>query len=185
MKKLWLIAAGVLMLSGSMAVAEEQGTPCKVGLVPGVEAPQTSYVTGLDFGLLATKTQKIEGLQAAIFYAATTEKSAGVQVAIVNKSVDFDGVKYGFVNIVDNMRGYSDGLVNLSNTFAGVQSGLFTKSRSMRGVQFGFVNVCDDMGGMQVGLVNYTRLMRGLQIGLVNIITESKLPVMIVANARF
>lgn len=185
MKRIWLLAASVAVLSVMPAAAAEQGTPFKISLVPGVEAPHTAYVAGVDLGLIAAKTGKVEGVQAAIGYVATTDYSAGVQIAVVNKAVDFDGVKYGFINIAENMRGYSDGFVNLSTTFVGVQSGLFTKTRSMRGVQFGFVNVCDDMGGVQLGLVNYTRLMRGVQVGLVNIITESPLPAMVLANAYF
>jgi hypothetical protein len=41
------------------------------------------------------------------------------------------------------------------------------------------------VSGLQLGFVNFTENMNGIQIGLVNFIKTGKLPVMIIANAKF
>ena len=47
------------------------------------------------------------------------------------------------------------------------------------------VNVAYDVTGCQLGLINACDRMHGVQIGLLNLINESKLPVMVIANAAF
>lgn len=41
------------------------------------------------------------------------------------------------------------------------------------------------VSGLQLGFLNMTENMNGIQIGFLNFIKDGKLPVMIIANARF
>ena len=58
-------------------------------------------------------------------------------------------------------------------------------SDKFRGCGIGLINTAYDARGCQIGLVNACDRMHGVQIGLLNLINESKLPVMVIANAAF
>lgn len=56
---------------------------------------------------------------------------------------------------------------------------------AFKGFSCGAVNYATSFTGFQLGLVNGAEKMHGVQIGAVNLIAESKLPVMVIANASF
>ena len=58
-------------------------------------------------------------------------------------------------------------------------------AQTFTGFACGLVNVAYDVTGCQLGLINACDRMHGVQIGLLNLINESKLPVMVIANAAF
>ena len=85
--------------------------------------------------------------------------SGGLELAIVNANQDeYSGWAFG-------------ALVNYSDKF--------------RGFGCGLVNVAYEVHGLQLGLVNACDRLHGVQFGLVNLICESRLPIMVLANAWF
>ena len=58
-------------------------------------------------------------------------------------------------------------------------------ANKFRGFGLGLVNVAYEVNGCQLGLVNACDRMHGVQFGLINLICESKLPIMVLANASF
>lgn len=67
-----------------------------------------------------------------------------------------------------------------------MQYSVYNTTKEMDGVQLGIVNYAEKFSGFQFALVNYTVTMgKGLQIGVVNFIKNSKLPAMVIANAKF
>jgi len=155
MKK--IMAATVVLLAGASASFAGESSFGKLSLFDEIAYPKVKTVNGVELGLIYSKTPQIRGLQWNFIY---------------NKSEDLMGVQMAFVNSADTAAGLQDGVVNIT--------------RDMKGVQFGFVNYAEKFSGFQLALVNYTVVMeKGLQIGLVNIIKNSKLPVMVIVNARF
>jgi hypothetical protein len=181
----WLFGIAWLVATG-LASAENLPLPVKLSLVPGVAtSSDTEAVEGLDLGFLAVHTKSVQGFQIAPFYAGLNEASSGGQAALVACSGDFEGEKGGLVSITGNMKGTHVGLVCVAQDVIGYQHSLISITHSIHGVQTGFVNVSREVRGFQFGVLNYTDAMRGLQIGLFNIITQSSLPFMVGANARF
>ena len=74
----------------------------------------------------------------------------------------------------------------MSETFKGVSfSAVNWNEGEVTGVQWGFFNMAKSVSGLQFGFLNMTENMNGIQIGFLNFIKNGKLPVMIIANARF
>ncbi|HOX21923.1 MAG TPA: hypothetical protein PLL10_00550 [Elusimicrobiales bacterium] len=154
MKK--LIAVAVILLSSASVSFAGDSSWVKLSLFDQIAYPNVKTVKGADLGLIYSNTPAVRGLQYNFIYA---------------KTEDIEGVQLAFVNSADSAAGLQYGCVNLT--------------KDMKGVQLGFVNVADKFSGFQFALVNYTKVMeKGLQIGLVNVIKNSKLPIMVVANAR-
>ena len=154
MKK--LIAVAAIILAGVSTSFAGDTSWGKLSLFDTIAYPNVKTLKGVELGLIYSKTPEVRGLQWNLIY---------------NKSEDMEGVQLAFVNSADAAAGLQYGCVNLT--------------KDMKGVQLGFVNVADKFSGFQFALVNYTKVMeKGLQLGLVNIIKNSKLPVMVVANAR-
>jgi hypothetical protein len=186
LKKFFYMAVAVFILSGSAdAASAGDPKPFKFSVADNVYTPKTDYVKRLDFGLFATKTRKVSGIQVAFISAILIEKSEGLQYCFISKSGYFDGAKLGFLATSENMRGFQAGFVSVANNFDGFQAGFIVKSKVVKGVQVGLINSSDDVNGVQVGIINCTKTMNGIQIGLLNIIKNSKLPAMIILNAYF
>lgn len=185
MKRLFgAVMAAVLMGAGAVQ-AQEGFSRVKLSLVPPVATSDAPLVSGLDFGLLATRTERLEGVQLGIFYAGLTGESYGAQAGLYAKSGDFYGEKWGLVAVADDVKGLNSGIVALCRDIIGYESGWYCQARSIKGMQAGLVNVAQRVSGFQLGLVNYTETMNGVQVGLLNIITKSSLPAMIVLNYKF
>jgi len=174
-----------LVFVAGAVMAEEKPGHFNLSLLPSIQTSSNPAVEGLDLGLLATSKSRVEGVQTGFVFANTRETSIGLQLALVAKSEDFYGMKYGFVNIGRNFCGEASGFINMLDDTDGLASGFINSCGRVRGVMYGAVNVADEVRGVQLGFVNYTKDMSGIQIGLVNIISRSSLPVMVIVNGRF
>ena len=155
MKRLFITMA--LLAFGTSSAFAADSSFIKLSLLDELALPSVSEVKGLELGLIYSKTEKMDGLQYTFIYSKA-EKLRGVQVGFVTNAEKASGLQWGAVNI----------------------------AKDMAGAQIGWVNYADKFTGFQFGLVNYTKRMEsGVQIGLVNIITNSSLPGMVFANAKF
>jgi hypothetical protein len=184
MKKVICLVTVLMMLAPVIGFARE-AAPFKFSVVTPLQVPDKATVHGVDFGLLTTTSDNVDGLQLALIYGRIQKKAMGVQMAIVSSSEDFDGAKWGVVALSKNVRGYNSAFVCVARDLIGYQTGIYAQSRKITGVQAGFINVADDVSGLQFGLVNYTGTMDGVQVGLANIIRKSSLPFMVLVNAKF
>ncbi|MGN0833829.1 MAG: hypothetical protein ACI4RD_09320 [Kiritimatiellia bacterium] len=113
----------------------------------------------------------------------------GGQLGLVNYTTDFCGAQFGGVinwNVLASS-GLQVGLVNANQgEFTGwAFGGVVNYADIFRGFGCGLVNVAYEVTGFQLGLVNACDRMHGVQFGLLNLICNSKLPIMVVANAAF
>lgn len=145
----------IILSACSAAFAGVADRPAKLSLLPGIALPDTESVRGLDLGIFGTRTDKVDGIQSALFYARLDEKSRGVQYSCVTLAEDFTGFKLAFVNT----------------------------GRNVRGMMMGVVNSSGEMRGFQLGVVNVSTTMYGVQLGLVNVIRTGNLPFMVLLNA--
>ena len=130
-------------------------------------------VSGFDFGLLGTTTEKVDGFQFGILYARTTEKLNGLSLSLFNRDRDVDGMQLGAFSLAErDLWGVQMGAVNIAQ-------------QSMRGVQLGAFNYAWYIRGVQLGVVNYAHRLKGVQLGLINIASNGIVPAMIIVNARF
>lgn len=133
-------------------------TPIKLSLWKKIATPKdANSVCGLEFGV-GDYTPELVGVSWNCIYSKTDSAKGWQHGGIVTISKQFDGFQTGWIN-------WNDGEVS------GLQMGLFNISKSISGVQIGFLNMTESMNGIQIGLLNY--------------IKESKVPVMIIANAKF
>ena len=137
-----------------------------VGLVEGLE----NFV-GIQVAAVGLSHSTAGGLQAALVTFDTT--FIGLQVAALNwDNGDSAGVQFAAVNAnQSDFTGWSAGALNASLRYTGFQLGVF--------------NFADDLTGFQLGVINATQRLSGLQIGVLNLVCESKLPIMVIANAGF
>lgn len=177
------VLLAVALIAGQ-AIAADAGH-FNLALLPVVETNSNSAIEGIDLGLLGTSKSRVEGVQTGFIYADTKETSIGFQLALVAKSEDFYGMKYGFVNIGRATYGESVAFINMLGDTYGVASGFVNNCGKVKGAMSGFVNVAEEVRGLQIGFVNYTQDISGIQIGLVNVIAKSSLPVMVIVNGRF
>jgi len=155
MKKIILSGLLVFLFSVSLFAS----SIVKVGLWGDLCVPKTDEVTGVDFGIITTNTQKqVTGLQGSFIYSRT-EKMVGLQHSSVCSADTVEGMQWGYFN-------------RARNKLTGLQAGVVNVADSMTGVQIGFWNVADNM-------------VQGLQIGIINIIRNSSLPFMVILNAKF
>jgi hypothetical protein len=127
MKKIFVLAVIITVVACTSSLFAADGiTPIKLSLVPNVCVPADNTVHGLDFGLLASKVQEVQGLQLSWFWSGTEKKMVGLQTALVDTGNAVEGVQWGFYN----------------------------GAKNMNGLQLGFINVADNIKGLQVGLVN-------------------------------
>ncbi|MHB9156355.1 MAG: LA_2272 family surface repeat-containing protein [Endomicrobiales bacterium] len=181
MARIACVVAGILLFSAGTGAA----APLKFSVVPGIETPRVKTVNGLDFGLLATSTSKINGCQIGLVYGRITARSIGAQIAPLAVSGDLDGAKWGIVSVASDLRGYNAAFVALCGSIIGVQQGVVCRSRGLLGLQVGIANFSVNASGLQLGLFNYTEKMDGVQVGLLNIITTSSHPAVPFFNFHF
>ncbi|MDR2251877.1 MAG: hypothetical protein LBD98_03525 [Endomicrobium sp.] len=118
-----------------------------------------------------------------------------------NHTPNFRGVGWNIIySQTDDAKAWQTGIVTISKQFVGLQTGFLSMSETFKGVSFGavnwnegevtgfqwgFFNMAKSVSGLQLGVLNMTENMNGIQIEFLNVIKDSKLPVMIIANARF
>jgi hypothetical protein len=179
-----ILTVSVLFIGVSFIFAKENTTPIKLSLVPSISTPKKDIVEGLDLAVVSTKAKKVTGLQFSFIYAEIAEKSKGAQIAVYSETKDFDGAKAGFISLSENVQGYNLGAICFTDDFKGCQTGLITSNNSIKGLQAGIVNVSENVTGVQIGMVNLCENMNGIQFGIFNVIRQSRLPFMVIINAK-
>jgi len=155
MKKIIAIAA--LFMAGFSTAFAADSSWGKLSLFDTAALPDVKTVKGIELGLVYSNTPDLTGFQFTFLYGRT-ENLTGIQMAFVANAKKASGIQLGAANMTSEMTG----------------------------AQLAFINYAETFTGFQLGLVNYVKTMQsGLQIGFVNIITNSKLPAMVIANAKF
>jgi len=174
------------------------------GVDAGVAALSTGSFAGVQAAAMTWTEGDVYGIQAALLANVVAEEmiaiqaapvnviwgdAGGLQVGAVNYDADFAGLQVG--GVINWNRGTSYGLqvssINANqDEFLGCSLGaLVNYSGKFKGFACGLVNVSYEVTGYQLGVVNACDYMHGVQIGLINLICESKLPIMVIANASF
>ena len=174
------------------------------GLDLGVAEMCGGSFAGLQGSVLSWTEDNAYGLQLGMLGNVVNGRSIALQIGCVN--VDWDdatGVQLGVANYNSNYAGVqfagvinwnkisSCGLqlspinANQAEYFGWAFGAIVNYSEKFRGFGCGFVNVAYEVTGLQLGVVNACDRMQGVQLGLVNLICESKLPIMVLANANF
>jgi len=166
MKKVLLALCTVF----AFAAVSFAGTPIKLSLWDKIAVPNNDSVCGLEIGI-GTYTPNLRGVGWNIIYSQTDDAKAW-QIGIVTISKQFVGLQTGLLSMSETFKGVSFGAVNWNEG-------------EVTGVQWGFFNMAKSVSGLQLGFLNMTENMNGIQIGFLNFIKDGKLPVMIIANARF
>jgi hypothetical protein len=181
MKKL-LLSFCLLCAFGAVSFA---GTPIKLSLWEQIAVPNDDSVCGLEIGIGAY-TPELVGVGWNFIYSKTDDAKAW-QTGIVTISKQFLGLQTGLLALSENFKGVSFGFANWNKErFTGISCGLASwNDGDITGIQFGLLNIAKSVSGLQFGFINMTENMNGIQIGLVNFIKTGKLPVMIIANAKF
>jgi len=157
MKKLLGLVLVLMTFVVLSAHAASGSTPVKLSLFPPLTVPSNDTVHGLDFAIISSIIKETQGVQLAWIYAKSSDKVVGLQYALVTKTSAMTGAQLSFVGMADDVTG----------------------------LQWGFYNCAKSVKGVQLGFINITENMQGIQIGLVNNIKNSKLPWMVIANAKF
>lgn len=145
-------------------------------------------VYGVQLSALANVVHgRMAGLELGTVNTLWTE-SCGVQFGAVNYDAAFAGVQVG--GIVNWNNSASAGLeispVNANqDEYVGCALGAVNYAQKFQGLSLGLVNVSYEVTGCQFGVFNACDRMKGVQFGLINMICESKLPIMVIANASF
>jgi len=174
------------------------------GIDAGVAELSTGHFAGLQAAAMTWTEGNVYGIQAAALANMVSEKMLALQVAPVNAVWgDAGGLQVGLVNYDGLFAGLqAGGVLNWNNAAAyGLQvasinvnrddfmglalGGLVNYSEKFKGFACGVVNVSYEVTGYQLGVFNACDQMHGVQIGLINLICESKLPIMLIANASF
>lgn len=173
MKKLLLLTVFCFTFLPATALPPGQLKLSLWGSAALASPSNTHEVSGFDFGLLGTTTERVDGFQLGILYAHTTIKLNGLSMSLFSHARDVDGMQLGAFTLTErDMWGVQMGAVNIAQ-------------QSARGVQLGLVNYAWYIRGVQLGLVNYSHRLKGVQLGLINIAHNGYVPAMIILNARF
>ena len=159
----------------------------------GVQASAFSWTQGRSYGLQCAGLANVVREQAYALQAAPVNvdwaEFTGLQLGLVNYDSAFMGIEVGGIVNWNNMMSYGVEVSAINanqEEFSGFAlGGLVNYSQTFTGFSCGLVNVAYGMTGFQLGLVNACDRMHGVQFGLINMITESKLPIMVLANAAF
>ena len=199
MKKIIVSAVAALAVGSAMA-----WSPIGLSIVTPAQVPYMSSdvyglrlncifgchenVRGLDIGLAGAATGSEYGLQCGLIDVVYGD-AAGLQLAGLSyNGGEFSGLQISsFCNWNElAVYGVQMSFANVDKTeFRGLAFGAFDMADAVVGAQIGCLNLANSVNGLQLGFVNACDKMKGVQIGLVNMITTSKLPVMVVANAWF
>jgi len=200
MKKIVVSAFAALVAGGAMAA----WSPLGVGIVAPAQLPYMSSdvlgvrlncllsrnedVWGLDIGLAGVAHGSEYALQCGLFDVVYGD-SAGFQIAGVGYNGGmFAGLQVAGLCSWNGLAAYGVQIsaVNADQTeFHGLSFGALNYADALTGGQIGFLNLADSVYGVQIGCINACDKMDGLQLGLVNLISSSRLPVMVLANAWF
>ena len=165
MKRILIIALGIIMLATGVAMADSK--PIQLSLTPGIAIfDRNTTIEGFSLGIWSENPQKAFALG---FANGSTGNSAGFSLGfLLNYADSYKGVQWALVNYTQK-------------NFVGWQSG--------------FVNYAGQLTGLQLGFFNYAaKASSGVQLGVINIIPQNKwftnfpnelAPGMIIFNWRF
>jgi len=199
MKKIIMSAVAALAVGSAMA-----WSPIGLSIVTPAQLPYVTSdvyglrlncifgcnenVKGIDIGLAGAATGVEQGIQCGLVDVVYGD-AAGLQVAGLSyNGGEFDGLQVSSLFNWNELAvcGVQISTINVDKTeFRGLAFGGLDMANSVVGAQIGGMNLADSVNGLQLGFLNACNKMKGVQIGLVNMITSSKLPVMVVANAWF
>lgn len=98
-------------------------------------------ITGVDLGL-ASSSSFTSALQINVLCNRVHEDMSGWQIGLINQDGNANGLIIGALNITDDLtRGIQVGIVNSSLETRGVQIGLVNYTEVMTGFQIGIVNI--------------------------------------------
>jgi len=162
------------------------------GSMFGLQASGFSWTRGQVIGLQCgafgnVVHEDVIAFQAGMANVNLGEVSVGMACGVVNYGITYYGLETGLINW--NNSSTAGLLVGLGNVgqedFDGVALGGMSFARRVNGLQLGMFNLADDLSGLQIGLVNAAERVYGLQIGGINMIVNSRVPIMVIANAMF
>ncbi|MBQ9368626.1 MAG: hypothetical protein IJT83_12660 [Victivallales bacterium] len=99
------------------------------------------YIQGVDLGIASTSLDT-SALQINILVNRAHENFSGLQFAILNQAGRSNGIILGGFNITDeSVRGIEVGIINSSMECRGLQVGLINYTEMMTGLQIGLINI--------------------------------------------
>lgn len=146
-------------------------------------------VYGVQFGALANVAES-RGIALQLgMVNVVRDDFGGAQLGLINYDTGYSGLQLGGILNWNNAAAYGLelGLINANQDeyVGGAFGGLVNYSAKFRGLGCGFVNVAYEVTGVQLGVFNACDRLHGVQFGLINMICESRLPIMVLANAQF
>ena len=159
----------------------------------GVQGAAFSWTEGNAYGLQLSALANVVVGKSVTFQTALVnalhDDAGGLQLGAINYNESYAGVQAGAIinwNVTSSA-GLQLGLINANQEdFFGWSFGaLVNHAGTFRGFECGLINLAYDMTGCQLGLINACDEMHGVQLGLINLIDNSKLPIMVLANASF
>ena len=194
MKKILLIALGMLMVTASVAMADSK--PIQLSLTPDVAIyNKTTNISGVSLNIWGENPQKGFALG---FVNGSSGDSAGFSLGILfNYAENYTGVQWAPVNYAKKgFTGWQLGVVNITGgETKGLQTSAVNIAGNLSGVQLGAVNYAGQLKGLQLGAINYAaKATAGVQIGVINIIPDNAwfvrfpgelAPGMVIFNWRF
>lgn len=168
--------------------------PFNIGVAPRAETNSAfgdaRVLNHFSLSLGVTRAARIEGMQAALGMAWTTERSRGIQAgagaAYSEGTVSGMQTSAGLSLADAQVLGTQLGLVAITRgRLSGAQFGLVNYVAEARGAQLGLVNVSrDSMAGGQTGLVNIAGDDVDVQLGLINVADEAEASIGLIPYTR-
>lgn len=163
------------------------------GSFAGIQASALSWTEGDVYGVQAGLLGNVvngKGIMGQIGAVNVIwDDAGGLQVGLINYDSAFAGLQVGGIINWNNAAsyGFQCSLINGNqDEFVGMSvGGLVNYGEKFKGFQCGLINATYEVTGYQLGVVNACDRMHGVQIGLINLICESRLPIMVIANAWF
>lgn len=168
-------------------------TEMTAGTFAGLQMSAFSWtegdVYGAQFGVLANVVCGRGTAYQSALVNVVQDDFCGAQLGLINYDTGFVGLQFGGILNWNNSAafGVEFGLVNANqDEYVGAALGaLVNYSAKFRGLSCGLFNVAYEVTGVQLGVFNACDRLHGIQFGLVNMICESRLPIMVLANAQF
>ncbi|WP_338396619.1 LA_2272 family surface repeat-containing protein [Persicobacter psychrovividus] len=136
-----------------------------------------SNMNGLNLGLLSRVNNMSSGINFG-FMMVKSEKMKGAQIGFFTNARDGKGLFLGGIAMSNKMKGVQIGIFNHVQKGNGLFIGGFECSAdTLNGVSVSMVNLTDSTHkGLQIGLFNYANSLNGTQIGLINYAKDAKIP---------
>lgn len=172
--------------TGVMNIADDDVYGVQAGVFGNWNAGK---VYGLQIGgLFNSVTGRSIDLQIAGILNDNADYAGGIQIALFNNDMDFDGLQFAAVNYCNgDMNGGAFSLMNWDEgATTGLSAGAINLAAKSNGVQLGAFNFVNGRAeGLQLGVINATDTLWGLQIGLFNINVKGAMAISPIVNWSF